>query len=196
MQFDATSQYRYLYSLVCLKFSKVTNARSPRTLPSIGIWLGISNGNILHLFTTSCYGLKMSLLLLAIELLLPLSLTRFGEPILENLEPKQIRKLSFKKSVLLEAFLVTKSSISVSVQTWKAYVYVCIPTPFLFNPKRIYCRELVFVIVGLARQVWSLQVKPLGGAGWCIQAQTQVAVYRWNFFNFRGASALLLKHFN
>lgn len=42
--------------------------------------LEISNGNILHLFTTSCYGLAMSSLLLGNNYYL----ITFREPILEN----------------------------------------------------------------------------------------------------------------
>ena len=54
-------------------------------------------------------------------------------------------------------------------------------------------KESVYVVVGLARQVWNLYSRLSGRAGWSFQPRTETAVYKWNFFLFREASILLLR---
>ena len=83
-----------LYYLVWLKCLKIANTWASRTLPSICVWLGASNGNILHIsVTTSSHGLSVLSLLLEIESLVPLNLST-RQPVPENPEPIQKTHLS------------------------------------------------------------------------------------------------------
>ena len=99
-----------IYYLVWLQCPKIANTSSLRTLFSLGIWLGVSSGNILYIsVTTSSPGLSLLSLPLEIESLVTLNLSS-REPFPENPQPFQKTHPSYSFPLTSPRFVISQGS--------------------------------------------------------------------------------------